>query len=284
MSSVQKKLAITLMKIIANKTVRIKNIHIGDPEKIEQYHFREVEDFEFVNPIVQISSLFIRSNIWFDMKILTAKEFKASSTVVDEFFLKRALSEWTVEYNKIITTPLPDNLHKLLEANSKVEQNKCLKGLSLTSDELIAFVFMAFEKYGYKYSQYKAYHNYKGLDETLLPKVIHIEDDETLKTIGNTILTEGQQRQVIEHRKVTVSKFFDNDKNWHCFFLTYRSLRGKENYKDGQPHLHYISDKWGITRDEVLRQLTSKDYRLPSLPHIDFHTHRNPRCNDENKK
>ena len=147
----------------------------------------------------------------------------------------------------------------------------------MSNDELIAFIIMAFNKYGYKYSQYSAKHHYKGLDESKLPEMIHIEDDGTLITVGNTKLSEGQQRLVVEHRKVTVSKFLDNEDNWHCFFLTFKSLLGKEKNKYGQPHLHYISDKWNIKREEVLLQLTSKDYILPSLPHIDFHTHRNPK-------
>ncbi len=260
--------------------MKLKSLNIDDPDGNGKYHIREVDDFEFVNPIEQISSLYISSNIWFDKNLLVAKGFVAPTSWIDEFLFKKAVKEWEAEYKKIIYTPLPDNLFTLLEAKNKDEQKKILKGLSLTSDELIAFIFKAFEKHGYKYSQYKAQHNHKGIDETLLPKVIHIDDDGSLKTIGETKLTEGQQRQVVEHRKVTVSKFLDNDKNWHCFFLTFRSLGGKENYKNGQPHLHYISDKWGIKRNEVLQQLTSKDYSLPSLPHIDFYTHRNPKKND----
>lgn len=261
--------------------MNVKSININDPNENGKYHIREVEDFELVDPIEQISSIYISSNIWFDKNILASKGFVAPTAWIDDFLFKKAVEEWATEYKKIISKSMPDNLFRLLEAESKDEQKKALKGLSLTSDELIAFVFMAFEKHGYKYSQYKAHHNHKGLDETLLPKVIHIEDDGSLKTTGETKLSEGQQRQVVEHRKLTVSKFLDNDKNWHCFFLTIRSLSGKENYKNGQPHLHYISDKWGIKRDEVLQQLTSKDYSLPSLPHIAFHTHRNPKNVDE---
>lgn len=55
-----------------------------------------------------------------------------------------------------------------------------------------------------------------------------------------------------------------------------KSIIGKESYKNGQPHLHYISDKWNIKRKNIIEQLNSREYKLPSLPHIDFHTHRNP--------
>lgn len=159
----------------------------------------------------------------------------------------------------------------------KKDQVRLLKNISFTSDELIAFILKAHELHGYKYSLYNASHNHKGLDAAELPEFIEIDDDGTVNTVGETKMTKGQQKQVIEHRKVTVSKFLDLDDRWHCFFLTYKSLAGKENYKDGQPHLHYISNCWNIPRESVKDQLTGKKYSLPSLPHVDFHTHRNPR-------
>ena len=140
---------------------------------------------------------------------------------------------------------------------------------------------MAFENYGYTYSCYRAKHNHKGLEEAQLPELIYVEENGNVTSIGETKLSKGQLKQAIEHRKITVSKFLDSGESWHCFFLTFKSLSGKESFKDGQPHLHYISDKWNIPRKEVVEQLTNKKYNLPSLPHIDFHTHRNPRDDEE---
>jgi hypothetical protein len=73
---------------------------------------------------------------------------------------------------------------------------------------------------------------------------------------------------VVEHRKVIISKFLDNKTAWHCFFLTFKSIRREESWQDGQPHFHYISDKFGISRENVIVQLKSKDYNLGTLPHI----------------
>ncbi len=262
--------------------IRTRSISIDDPDDGGKFHLQEVDDFEFVNPIEQLSSIFIGASVWLDEKILAAHGYSMPTTRMDEFLFKKAVGKWASEYKKITCIKLPINLFRLMEANSKKEQIKSLKGLSLTSDELVAFLFMAHEKYGFKYSQYRAQHYHKGFDETRLPTIIHVGDNGVLKTIGKTDLTKGQQRQAVEHRKVTVSKFLDNGSDWHCFFLTFRSMGGKENYKEGQPHLHYISSKWGIERDEVRNQLTSKDYSLPSLPHIDFDRHRN--LKDESTK
>ena len=50
----------------------------------------------------------------------------------------------------------------------------------------------------------------------------------------------------------------------------YTNLKGKESWKDGQPHFHYISDKFGIPREKVVEQLKSNNYSLGCLPHIDI--------------
>lgn len=241
------------------------------------YTVRQIDDFEYVNPIEHIASIFISSSMSFDRDILLMKGLQVPEVLMERFLFKEAVKEWHKENKRYQSIEVPKALYTLLEAKSKKDQVNALNGLSLTADELISFIFMAFEKYGYRYSQYTAHHHHKGLDESQLPKLIHIEDDGSVTSIGKTNLTKGQQKQAVEHRKVTVSKFIDLGSSWHCFFLTFQSLKGKESYKDGQPHLHYISDKWNIPRNDVVSQLTNKDYSLPSLPHIDFHTHRNPR-------
>ena len=53
--------------------------------------------------------------------------------------------------------------------------------------------------------------------------------------------------------------------------IFYKSIRGGEkSWKDGQPHFHCISDKFSISRTDVVKQLQSKKYKLGSLPHIDL--------------
>ncbi len=68
-----------------------------------------------------------------------------------------------------------------------------------------------------------------------------------------------------------IAKFIEIVNEWHCFFTNYKSLKGKEiSYKGGQPNYHYISDKWGLTKEQVIEQLSSRKYKLPSMPHIDY--------------
>jgi hypothetical protein len=257
--------------------MKIKTRKIGKPGEGGQYIIREYDDFEYVNPIHQVMKMYIGSTMSFERDVLLINGFDGPEEIMEKVLFKRAIQGWTKELKKYKSIKLPENLLTLLETERKKDQIKLLKNVSLTTHELIAFIFYAYEKHGYTYSQYKASYHHKGLDVTKLPALIHIEKDGKVNTIGKTKLTEGQLKQVVEHRKVTVSKFLDNGEKWHCFFLTFKSLGGKEGYKDGQPHLHYISNAWNIPRQAVKEQLTSKEYSLPSLPHIDFYTYRNPR-------
>lgn len=75
---------------------------------------------------------------------------------------------------------------------------------------------------------------------------------------------------MIENRKVVVAKLLDKCDEWHCFFVTYDSLKGKELWQNGQPHFHYISDKFGLSREEVVKSLKDRKYNLGSLPHINI--------------
>ena len=188
---------------------------------------------------------------------------------IEHFIQSKAIKSWMNELDEINSVKIPENLILLLTSSSKKEQIKLLKDITITPDQLIAFILKAGRDFGYSLSQYSSEHMHNRLNKDDMPKLVHLKDDNVYK-VGKTSLTDGQLKQAIEHRKVTVSKFLDNNKNWHCLFLTFDSIRGKEAWKSGQPHYHYISDKFGIPREEVVMQLKSKKYKLGNLPHIDL--------------
>lgn len=226
-------------------------------------------DFEYLNPIEYYSQGEIQKSIVLERDLLSIKDPILASSIDDSFYYNRAIKNWKERYEKIIKTEIPEAFIKLLTCQTKNEQIKLLKEQSLTPNQLIAFIFKSYNDFGYLFSQYSAEHHHNSADPNTLPKIIHIEDDGKIKAVGNTILSEGQLKQVIEHRKVTVSKFFDKGNEWHCLFVTFKSLRGKETWKNGQPHFHYLSDKWGVPREKVLERLKSKDI-ISSKVHIDI--------------
>ncbi len=181
-------------------------------------------------------------------------------------FLKRANEKWGERLAQINSDSVPENFILLLNAQSKHEQEKLLRGQSITPMQLAAYLFRAWTDFGYSFSNYRAEHHHKGVIEQDLPQLIHLDGENIVKA-GATPLTDGQLKNVVNHRKVVVSKILDRGSEWHCFFITYNSMAGKEKWQGGQPHYHYISDKWGLSRQEAVDRLKSTNYP-PTSVHI----------------
>ncbi len=240
---------------------------ISDSDGKTRYTVFADDDFEYLNPIRHFSESMINMHINLERDFCMLN--KPPIPFVPSELVKNAIEKWREHNENIKKTELSSNWIALLNSNSKSEQVKLLKGASLTPDGLTALIIKAWTDFNYSFSQYSAEHLHNGLIKSEMPKVLHVSGDD-VSTMGSTSLSDGQLRQAVEHRKVTVSKFLDKGSTWHCLFLTFRSLRGEENWKDGQPHLHYISDKFGISRQNVVKELKSKDYNLGNLPHIDL--------------
>lgn len=225
-------------------------------------------DVEFVDPIKYYSDWEKQRVVSINKDMLHLKNPFLASQLSESFHQKIANEKWAERHKQIQATQIPPNFITLLNAQSKREQEKLLKGQSLTPMQLIALIFKAWTDFGFSFSSYHAEHHHKGLDESALPTLIHVDKGQ-VKVSGETTLTEGQLKNVVNQRKVTVSKFLDKDDTWHCFFTTYRSLRGEETWKDGQPHFHYLSDKWGISRKDAVAQFKSEKYPTTSI-HIDL--------------
>ena len=169
--------------------------------------------------------------------------------------------------DKFRKVQIPNELIQLFDTKKKKEQTKLLNGLRMNPDILMAFLLMAGDK-GYTLSQYQSEHQTKAVDSTKMPKAYRQKKDGTIEKFGKTELTDGQLKQALEQRSVKVAKILEKDNEWHCFFLTFNSIGGKENWQNGQPHFHYISNLFGIEKKDVIEQIKSKKYKLGNLPHI----------------
>ena len=260
----------------------MKKIKIAIPDKKGFYSVTEVEDFEFVNPIEKMRTIIMSASIDMDREYLLMsmahdKNFPSiegvenPEEIIMRVAVSNALSYWDKKYQHIKSSKFPEEIFGILEGASKRKQKKILKGISLTGDGLFAFIFEAWIRHGFSFSSYTSSHNQKGLDVTKMPQLAYQEDNNSITTVGTTTLSTGQIKQAIQHRHVVVARFLDKGEIWHCFFFTYKSVRGEEKaWKDGTPHLHFISHTWGLSREYVLNQLKSTEYNLGSLPHIDF--------------
>jgi hypothetical protein len=190
---------------------------------------------------------------------------KEQDEIDNRFFEKRVAKEFKVEFDEALNRELPNAFCKLLCSKSKIEQEKLLKEQSLDPSILFTLILKAYRDYGYTFSRYITERYPKDVDFSKLPLLYEIKSDETIETIGDTNLTNGRLKQLLEQRKVVVANFFDKGNSWHCFFVTYRSLAGQETWNNGQPHFHYLSDKWNLSRDDVIASIKKGKYPSTSI-------------------
>lgn len=147
---------------------------------------------------------------------------------------------------------------------SKKEQIRLLKGAQLTETQLFSLFNFA-EECGYRFSHYKWQGDPKSVKEEKLPSFMHMKDDGSIEYIGETTLTEGQMRTIINQADVLIVRIFDNGSHWHCFLQTYKGLKGMESGVQGsRPHLHYLSDSFGISKADLVKMI--KIGRYPNTP------------------
>ncbi len=229
------------------------------------YHSDFVEN---VNPIEYYKTLELQMSIQSIKDILYIKNPLLASTLDDEFLERMAKKYIPAYYEEAENITLHKNYIMLLSKSKKNDQVRLLKGMSLNSMELIALIFKSYE-YGYTYSKYLYEKLPNTLAEKIKPIIARKNENNNIIKVGNTNLNEGELKNLINQRNAIVSHFFEKNGLWHCFFVTYNSLRGKENWNGGQPHFHYISSSFGITKDDFVKSMTKGNYLSTSV-HISF--------------
>lgn len=100
-------------------------------------------------------------------------------------------------------------------------------------------------------------------DEKQKPYCYAKKNDGSVETIGHTDMSEGEMKALLHDRKTIVARVFHKGEHWHCLYHTFRGLAGEEPGENGsKPHWHYLSDKFGITREELNECMQNVD--MPS--------------------
>lgn len=224
---------------------------------------------ERVNPIEFYKTAELEKRAIMLHDLLSAKDPFLASMVSREFYLKNAekgLVEFFEEFEK---TEVDSKLLELLTTGRKKDQVSLLKGVKFNPDQLMSLIFKSYKDFGLLYSKYLFENLPDGMEGKKLPKMFRMKEDGSIEKVGETELTDGELKNLIEHRKVIASHFFENEDLWHCFFITYNSIKGKENWKDGQAHFHYISSGFGISKEEFIESMRTGKYKSTSI-HIDL--------------
>lgn len=247
----------------------MREMAFTNQERNSTFHIKEMGNIEYSNPITFWSDCFMTIDISLMKSIMKMQEafLDTPEEIKERVYKRKALENWQKDYQKIMETPINENLILLLQTTKKSNQEKLLADLCLDSDDLIPLFFLAWNDYGYSFSNYTIKH-FKGVNADEMPKMAYIEEDGELTVIGETLLKPEQIKKAIKDQHRLVARFLDKGETWHCFFQTMKGINGNE--KGNKSHIHYISSAFNISREEVLNQLKSEKYKLPRLPHIDF--------------
>ena len=154
------------------------------------YAIFETPDFEFVDPTKHYAESYIVTNVSMMRDVLLLKNPPVPLDFIEKYIHKEAIKDWFKKLKEIEETAIPENLIALLKVDSKGEQLKLLKKISLSPDQFIAFIFKAWTDHGFSFSQYKSERQHAGLDKTQMPKLVEIKDGKVNK-VGKTSLTDG---------------------------------------------------------------------------------------------
>lgn len=226
-------------------------------------------EVEGVNPVEYYKTTELNRRAIVLRDLLQLKDPILTSHLEDSFFVKQAEKTLIGFFEEQERTPVHENFVQLLQTTRKKNQIKLLKGMSLNTSQLISLIFKSYNDFGFLYSKYRFENLPKGLEGKKLPKLIELKSDGDVRKVGATELVAGELKNVIAHRKVIVSHFFEKEEVWHCFFLTYNSIAGKENHNNGQPHFHYMSSGFGISKEDFIESMRTGNYISTSI-HFDL--------------
>lgn len=146
------------------------------------------------------------------------------------------------------SSPNP-SISKLLndESLSKSEQFDLLMGITLHPHDIL-WLNKEAQDLGYLLNVYHIETYPDKFNEKQKPVCYHSNPDNIISKIGNTEMTEGEMRALLEQRRVVQARIYHKNGLWHCFYFTFKGLSGLERGDYGsKPHWHYWSDKCGMT-------------------------------------
>jgi len=159
---------------------------------------------------------------------------------------------------------LPTSLVDLLSETKKKNQQKLIKDLVFQSRFFISLPIFAWDKYQMPYSRFTVDYLPKDLHGKKQPELMHLEEDGEVMAVGKTDMTAKEMKAGLRNRHRVISDFIGDESRWYCFFRTMAGIKGTEAKHIGQPHLHFISSAWGITRPNIIASLKDYRYSLPS--------------------
>ena len=220
----------------------------------------EIGDFEYVDPFEKMGDIYVNQGAWMEVNKQRVQHGEGGfdKAEASEIGAKEGYSDFVRHLLKTGSIEIPDPLKKVLVLEKKARQQSCIDQLNLTTNLVMAFIYEVCKTHGYTYSMYTGRVLPPGIEWKDVPRMACIEDNGTVSVCGKTSLTTGQLKALIEQQKTVIAKLIDKGPNWHCFVYTMKGVSGKEL---GQgPHVHYLSNAWGIKREKVVSDIKAGKY------------------------
>lgn len=177
---------------------------------------------------------------------------------VDAFTRKKIHDEYNEWDNQQVLQPFLVQL--LIEDLNKKAQLNLLKGRAITPQQIHAF-FRESAKLGYLYSQYFFTEAPKGYTQSQIPSFAYIHEDGQVEKYDTT-LSDKAIEHIVQTQKRTFVRFATKGEKWHCIISDLSSITGRERGKEfgGIPHMHYISNAFGINKEVLMESLQEFDH------------------------
>jgi hypothetical protein len=252
------------------------NIKVIPTESNRAYHVYESPDHDKIDPSIHFGQLRIGIDHYVNSLAATNRPEYVNLSLKGRLELSNRLeaiarNKWKIEKQAILDKPLPEPILSLLQEKKKKAQQKLIKEITYNTELFIAVPLHAWHLFKMPYSKFTVDNLPKELSKKTFPEVVHLrENSKDVIVVGETDMSQSELRLSVEKRNRIISEFIGDDENWFCFFRTLHGIRGTEVPHVGQPHLHFISSAWGVTREYVIQQLTSYRYSLKAET-IAFH-------------
>lgn len=212
------------------------------------------------------------ANSLFQFMIIDFESKKGEKATLIEHKLLRieSLHQSAKSFQSLIEgTNLRAELQELISSElKKKDQVRILNGIEISRNELLKLFYHA-EEIGYTFSFFLRDAEQTSFLDKTMPKIIYLDGDKKTQHIGETDLSDGQMKHLIDQRQSLIVWLLEKEDTWHCFLQTIKGLKGKEGGKMGcRPHIHYLSNTFGFSKDALLNKIKNEGEYVTTKVHI----------------
>lgn len=247
-------------------------------KNMREFYFEDKENSKFVTGILPKDDIncdpydyfiYLYAEALANLRINLARN-EEKANVLDESLIRDVtLSEIKWKNEEILAhSHLNKKLKQILDdvELTKSEQKKILRDITINGADILWFNKKA-QELGYKLDIYHLETIPSVYDHKQKPVLFMEHKDGVVEKIGETNMSDGQLKAILDQRKVIQARIYHKDSIWHCFYYTFRGLNGQEPGDLGsKPHYHYLSNKFGMSIEDLLERI--KLNNAPSGVHV----------------